>query len=127
MSLEFYCRNCRIPFCKNCLYFEHRAHDYVNVSLVKTGIERETEKMLENLNQSCDAIQQRQLSLGSILAEILENEKTSLVKVGIAFDYILDKLICQRKIAEHEIKERTKEENQKIGILIQQSSKPQRK
>lgn len=83
--------------------------------------------MLENLNQSCDAIQQRQLSLGSILAEILENEKTSLVKVGIAFDYILDKLICQCKIAEHEIKERTKEENQKIGILIQQSSKPQRK
>lgn len=34
-----------------------------------------------------------------------------LVKVVIVFDYIFDKLICECKIVEYEIKERIKEEN----------------
>lgn len=59
----------------------------------------------------------------SIEKEILENEKTSLKKVEVAFDYFLDRLIFQRKIAEHEIKERTEEEKQKIEALIRQNFK----
>lgn len=126
MSLEFYCRECRIPFCKECFYFEHRAHDYVNVSLVKTGIERETENVLENLSKTSDELKQREFSLASIENEIIENEKTTLEQVAITFDNFLDKLTCHRQIAENKIKQNSKEEKQKISTLIRQNSKTQK-
>lgn len=122
MNIEFYCRDCRISFCKDCFYFEHRGHDYVNISLVKTGIERETEKVLENLSKTSDALKQKEFSLASIENEIIENEKTSLEQVAITFDNFLDKLTCQRQIAENKIKQNSKEEKQKISTLIHQNS-----
>lgn len=73
-----------------------KGHDYVNISLVKTGIERETEKVLENLSKTSDALKQKEFSLASIENEIIENEKTSLEQVAITFDNFLDKLTCQR-------------------------------
>lgn len=123
MSIEFYCQGCRIPFCKDCFYFEHRGHDYVKISHVKIEIEKEAEEVLENLKKTSNAIQQRQSALESIEKEILENEKTSLKKIEVAFDYFLDRLIFQRKIAEHEIKERAEEEKQKIEALIRENFK----
>lgn len=123
MNIEFYCQVCRIPFCKDCLYLEHRGHDYVNISQVKIEIEKEAEEVLENLKETSNAIQQRQSALESIEQEIFENEKASLQKVGVAFDYFLDRLVVQRKIAEHEIKEKTEQEKQKIEALIRQNFK----
>lgn len=52
MSIEFYCQGCRIPFCKDCFYFEHRGHDYVKISQVKIEIEKEAEEVLENLKKN---------------------------------------------------------------------------
>lgn len=56
MSFEFYCWECWIFFCKECFYFEYRVYDYVNVLLVKIGIEREIEKVLENLSKISDEL-----------------------------------------------------------------------